>query len=108
MTKANDGDLKTRWASDYQARTGWLEIDLEQEQNIGSVLISEIEWPETQKFAIEIKQGNQWKTIATGTTIGANKEIEFTPVKARYIRLHVLEATKAININEFQVFAAEK
>jgi hypothetical protein len=106
MTKANDGDLKTRWASAYQARNGWLEIDLEQEQNIGSVLISEIEWPETQKFAIEIKQGNDWKTIATGTTIGANKEIEFTPVKARYIRLHVLEATKAININEFQVFSA--
>jgi hypothetical protein len=105
MNKANDGDPKTRWASAYEARTGWLEIDLEKEQNIGSVLISEIEWPETQKFAIEIKQGNDWKTIATGTTIGANKEIEFTPVKARYVRLHVLEATKAININEFQVFA---
>ena len=105
--KAVDGDLKTRWASAYEARNGWLAVDLGEEKEIGSVWISEIEWPETQEFAIEVKQADTWKEIARGTTIGADKTIEFTPVRTREIRLHVLKAKRPININEFQVFAPE-
>lgn len=101
---ANDGDPKTRWASDYGARSGWLEIDLGEEQEIGSVYVSEIEWPETREFAIEVKQGDAWKEVARGTTIGADKEIMIQPVKARQVRLNVKQSANAININEFQVF----
>jgi len=103
--RANDGDPKTRWASDFAARSGWLEIDLGEEKEIGSVLVSEIEWPETREFAIEIKQGVAWKEVARGTTIGAEKEIVIAPVKARIVRLNVFKAERPININEFQVFA---
>ena len=70
--RAVDGDPKTRWASDFAARDGWLAVDLGEEKEIGSVWISEIEWPETQEFTIEIKQGEAWKEIARGTTIGAD------------------------------------
>ena len=108
LTKANDGDPKTRWASEYSARSGWLEIDLGSAKKIGSVMISEVEWPETRKFQIEVKQGNDWKVVAAGTTIGASKEISFEPVSAQQVRLHILESANAININEFQVFAAEQ
>ncbi|MEI6178246.1 MAG: discoidin domain-containing protein, partial [Verrucomicrobiota bacterium] len=106
--RANDGDLKTRWASDYGARSGWLEVDLGEVKEIAGVMISEIEWPETREFAIEVKQGESWKEIARGTTIGACKELEFPPVKARFVRLNILKAAMAVNINEFQVFAPEK
>lgn len=106
--RAVDGDLKTRWASDFAARSGWIAIDLGEEREIGRVWISEIEWPETRDFALEIKQGETWKEIARGTTIGAEKEITFTPLKARHIRLNVLKANRPININEFQVLAPEK
>lgn len=106
---ANDGDPKTRWASDFQARSGWLEIDLGSEQTIGSVMVSEIDWKETREFTIEVKQGDAWKEVARGTTIGADKDIPVSPVKARSVRLKVLQAANAININEFQVFPpAEK
>ena len=101
---ANDGDPKTRWASDYSARSGWLEIDLGEEKEIGSFLVSEIEWPETREFTIEVKQGDAWKEVARGTTIGQDKEIPITPVKARHVRLNIKQAANAININEFQVF----
>lgn len=104
-TRAVDGDPKTRWASDFEARSGWLEVDLGAEKEIARVLVSEIEWPETREFAIEIKQGDAWKEVARGTTIGADKEITFAPVKARSIRLNVTKAERAININELQVFA---
>jgi hypothetical protein len=103
--RANDGDLATRWASDFNARSGWLSIDLGREMEIGRVFVSEIEWPETREFTIEVKQGGTWKEVARGTTIGADKSIELAPVNAREIRLNVLKAERAININEFQVFA---
>lgn len=106
--RAVDGDLATRWASDFAARSGWIETDLGEEKEIGRVWIAEIEWPETREFAIEIKQGDTWIAVAHGTTIGADKEIVFPPVKARFVRLNVLKAERPININEFQVFAPEK
>lgn len=106
-SRAVDGDLTTRWASDFAARSGWLAVDLGAEQEIGRVWISEIEWPETREFAIEIKQGDTWKEIARGTTIGPDRELVFPPVKARMIRLNVSKAERPININEFQVFRAQ-
>jgi hypothetical protein len=104
---ANDGDPKTRWASDFAARSGSLEIDLGEEKEIGSILISEIEWKETREFTIEVKQGDAWKEVARGTTIGADKDIPVESVKTRAVRLNVLQSANAININEFQVFAAD-
>jgi hypothetical protein len=106
--RANDGDPKTRWASDYGARSGWLEIDLGGEMEIASVLVSEVEWKETREFVIEVKQGDSWKEVARGTTIGTDKEIAFSPIKTRAVRLHVLQSANAININEFQVFPPEE
>jgi hypothetical protein len=105
--RANDGDPKTRWASDFKARSGWLAIDLGEENSISGVMISEIEWPETREFAIEVKDGEKWKEVSRGTTIGADKFIEFPVVRAREIRLNVFKSERPININEFQVFAPE-
>ena len=102
--RAVDGDPKTRWASDFAARSGWLAVDLGDEREVCRVRIREIEWPETQEFAIEVAQGGSWKEVARGTTIGADKEIEFAPVRTRGVRLNVLRAKRPININEFQVF----
>lgn len=104
--RAVDGDQGTRWASDILARSGWLQVDLGEEQEIGRVLISEIEFQETREFAIEIKQDDAWKEVARGTTIGKEKEILFPPVKARFVRLNVFESERAININEFQFFSS--
>jgi hypothetical protein len=103
--RAVDGDLKTRWASDFAARSAWLAVDLGEEKEIGRVWISEVEWPETRDFAIEVKQGDGWREVAHGTTIGADKTIEFTPVKTSHVRLNVFKAERPLNINEFQVFS---
>ena len=103
-SKAVDGNLNTRWASDFAAREGWLEIDLGAEKEITRAKISEVEYPEIREFALEVKQGDAWKEVARGTTLGANKEIPFAPVKAQFVRLRILKAERAININEFQVF----
>ena len=104
---ANDGSSATRWSSSMEARSGWLAIDLGAGTKINRTLLSEIEWQETREFAIEIKQGSEWKEVARGTTIGTDRIVEFPPVTVREIRLHVLKADMPININEFQVFAPD-
>ena len=51
-------------------------MDLGKEMLIGSATVMEIEWPETLEFALEYKEGEAWKEIAHGTTIGAEKNID--------------------------------
>jgi hypothetical protein len=104
--KANDNDLMTRWASDDQARDGELTIELGGEQTIGRVWLAETDFANTREFVIEVQQGDDWKEVARGTTIGSDRTLEFAPVKARAIRLRLLKADGPINLNEFQVFAA--
>ena len=43
--------------------------------------------------------------MATGSTLGANKEIQFSaPVTARVFRLNIIEANEVPMIGEFQLF----
>jgi len=93
-----EGDPRTRWASGFAARSGWLEVDLGEEKEISRVRLSEVEWAETREFAIEIKQGDVWKEVARGTTIDKEKELSFPPVKAQVVRLNVLKAEHAARL----------
>lgn len=101
---AVDGDPATRWASAYEARHGWLQVDLGSDRVIKRAHVSEIDWPETLEFIIECQQGDGWKEIARGTTIGRDMSIDFPPARGRIFRLKILKAKMAININEFQLF----
>jgi hypothetical protein len=105
---ANEGDQRTCWLWDFAARDGWLAIDHGEGKQIGRVLLSEIEWPVTREFAIEIKQADVWKELAHGKAIGQGKNLVFEPDRAREIHSCVLRAQRPVNINEFQVFTAEK
>ena len=58
--------------------------------------------------ALKVTPGSRAAAGDLGTTIGADKDIAFAPVKARHIRLQVFKAARPININEFQVVAPER
>ena len=103
--KAFDGDFYTRWGAPENAKSGWLEIDLGAEKTIARVLVDENHYPRTSEFEIQAKIGGEWKTIATGTAIGAKKEIKFAqPVKAQIFRLNIIKAVGVPSISEFQLF----
>ncbi len=82
-------------------------MDLGEEREVGSVWMPEIDWPEMQEFTIEIKQGEAWKEVARGKTIGTDKTVEFPSVRVREIHRYVLRAKRPITIKEFQVFSPE-
>ena len=87
--EAFDGDETTRWGAAPDARSGWIEVDLGAEMEIGRAVVMEIAYPRTKKFAVEYKDGEAWKAVAAGTTIAGRHVYDFAPVKARYFRLNI-------------------
>jgi alpha-L-fucosidase len=103
---AFDDDAQTRWATDSGTTQAWLQVDLGQPMKIARVAIDEAEGDRVQSFELQYKDGDQWQTFYSGTTIGSNFTTNrFTPMTARYVRLHILQATDGPSINEFQLFS---
>ena len=71
--KAFDGDESTRWGAAPDARSGWLEVDLGKDAQIGRAVIKELGFQRTQEFAIEYKDGEAWKELAKGANIAGEK-----------------------------------
>lgn len=101
--KAVDSDPETRWGAGVGTKRGWLEVDLGDEKRFDTVVIQE-GWGRIQRFDIQFKEGDQWRTILDGKTIGPNFRREFDPVEARFVRLNILDAGDVPTIWEFQVF----
>jgi alpha-L-fucosidase len=45
-----------------------------------------------EQFVLEYKSGAEWKTAATGTTVGYKRILKFEPVRAQYVRLRILSS----------------
>ena len=102
--KATDGKLTTRWSLARGKRSGWLEVDLQKERTVGRADLYE---PEQRivAWALEIRDGENWKAVASGYMIGAKRTVTFPPVKARQVRLHILECDgRTPSLAEFHLF----
>ena len=103
--KANDGDDESRWGAAADARSGWLEVDLGKDTEVGCAVIKELGYHRTEAFAIECKENENWKELVRGNTIAGEKVLKFKPVTARYFRLNIKEASEVPTIEEFQLYA---
>jgi alpha-L-fucosidase len=79
-------------------------VDLGSETTVRRAVIDESGWDRVRKFELQYKDGENWKTFHSGTTIGKNKEITFEPVKGRYFRLNIPESSDGPTIMEFKLF----
>jgi hypothetical protein len=85
-----DGRLNTIWAGPENSRSGWAQVDLGEEFPISAAFVSEgPDYKRCAKFEVQAQLGGEWKTVASGTGIGARKDLIFGPVKARVFRLAV-------------------
>jgi alpha-L-fucosidase len=103
---AFDGDPNTRWGAAEGSRAGWLEVDLGKPTRIARVVIDEGAWNRVRAFELQAQEEGAWKTIASGTTIGPEKELVFAPVTARVFRLHIVQAGDVPTICELALHAA--
>jgi len=102
---ANDGNDESRWGAAPDARSGWLEIDLGKDTEVGCALIKELGYQRTNAFAIEFGQDGTWKEVVSGSTLAGEKILRFKPITARYFRLNIRKASEVPTIEEFQLFA---
>ena len=100
--KACDDDDGTRWATDSGTDKAWLEVDLGKPVAVGCVVIKEA-YGRVRRFAIEYRDGTDWRTALDGKTIGECLDTEFDPVTAQVFRLNIKEATEGPTIYEFQL-----
>jgi alpha-L-fucosidase len=89
-----DGKNDTYWATDDNVTSASIEIDLGGEQTFNVVRSEEVITlgQRVQEYKVEALIGGEWKTIATGTTIGHRKLDRFPKVTASKLRLTVTKS----------------
>ncbi|MCX6361023.1 MAG: discoidin domain-containing protein, partial [Armatimonadetes bacterium] len=102
---AFDGNENTRWGAAADARSGWLQVDLGRETEIGRAVVMEIGYPRTRQFAIEVEEAGSWRAVVTGDALGGERSFDFAPVRTRRVRLNILKASEVPTIEEFRVYA---
>lgn len=108
--KAFDDDPRTRWATDGGTHTAWIAVDLGVARKIGGVGIKEACGERVRRFAVEARTDNaeDWKEVFHGTKVGSGFKQAFPPVTARFVRLHIIEASEGPTLWEVQVFPPEQ
>ncbi len=101
--RAFDEDEQTRWATDNGTKQAWIAADFLKPQMVSRVHVSEAYPGRIQKFEFQYRDGNDWKTIFIGTTLGDSFQKSFNPVTAREFRLNILDATDGPTINEIEL-----
>lgn len=87
-------DENTYWSTDDGVVTGSLEINLNELKSFDIICLQEhiILGQRVTSFTVEVYEGNQWKTVASGTTIGYKRLIKIPFVKTDKIRVNILGA----------------
>ncbi len=103
-------NAKKGWIAADNEKTGWIAIDLGKPTSIGSITITEAgEYDHfIQKFRLEYKDNDEWKTVYEGTTIGPGYSNRFKPIIAQTFRINILESTKTPQIKEMQLYFDEE
>ncbi len=107
-SRAFDDDSKTRWATDGNVHSAWLQVDFARPTIISQAKIDEPEQLQrVEKFELQYDDGDGWKTFHRGSTIGPQRTIKFAPITARRVRLQILTASDGPTINEFRLFSPQ-
>jgi len=101
---AFDDDEETRWATNDGVSACWIEVDLGTPQPLARLEVAE--WGRVRRFELLVRDTaeQEWATAHKGTTLGPKFAADFPPVRARFVRLNILEAEKPPTINEIRLF----
>lgn len=101
-SKAFDADPGTRWATPNGTKSAWLQAELMTPTTIKGVTINEAYAGRVRKFELQYQPvgRSEWVTLVKGDGIGANYHQSFAAVKARAVRLNILDSTIGPTISE--------
>lgn len=89
-----DNNASTYWTTDDEILTGNFEIDFEQTQQIKYLVLQEdIRLGQRVKsFTMEAFTNNEWKQIASGTTIGHKRILKLNPIETDKVRISITDS----------------
>ena len=101
-----DGNKDTYWASNDSTTTASLEIDFTNPKEIHYIQLNEyIQLGQRVKvFKIEAFADNEWKKIATGTTIGYKRILQIDPINALKVKVTIEDAKACPVISNISIF----
>ncbi|SFE92998.1 alpha-L-fucosidase [Thermoflexibacter ruber] len=104
--KVTDGDPKTYWATDDQVTTGSLEIDLQKEKPINTLVIQEFITlgQRVKSFSIEVWKNNAWEKVAQETTIGNKRIVNLPDISTSKIKINILESKACPLISNVELY----
>ncbi|MEO6285400.1 MAG: alpha-L-fucosidase [Dyadobacter sp.] len=106
--KALDGKKDTYWATDESVRSASLTIDFGQPTTFNRFLVQEYIalGQRVKAFSVEAKIGDQWKMLASQTTIGYKRILVLPTTQATQLRFTVNDAKSCPLISNIGVYNA--
>jgi len=103
---ALDSDPDTVWSAPQGSRAATIDLVFSHPISFDRALTMEwlVDGQKVQKYAIQVMDGAQWKTVHSGTTIGHKKIDIFPRINTQHVRLNILSAAGTPRIREFQLF----
>jgi len=103
---ALDDDPTTFWSAPQGSANATLEVDLGHDVTFNRAM--SMEWLDggqnVHGYAVQVWDGQAWKTVAQAQAIGHMKIDTFAPVTARKVRLNIQSAVGTARIREFKLF----
>ena len=101
--KALDGDKETYWSTPDGTTAASLELDLGEPLTFNVSRIEEAIslGQRVEEYRVEVPDGNGWKAVVKGTTVGHKKLDRFPEVTAEKVRLVVAKARGPLAIRSF-------
>ncbi|CAN5394035.1 alpha-L-fucosidase [soil metagenome] len=101
---AVDDNDASRWATDDDQHSAWLEVDLGTAKKVKKCVIAEAYPGRIQTFELQVRVPGAWKTFYRGTTVGDELEVSFDPIEGKEFRLNILDSKIGPTIKEFQLY----
>jgi alpha-L-fucosidase len=105
---AVDGDESTWWAPTEGTETAWLELDLGGPRTFDRAVLQEAitEGQRLEAFVLEVAEGDGWREVCRGTTIGYKRLPRFGRMTARRVRLSVTASRLCPTLSRVGLFLA--
>jgi alpha-L-fucosidase len=110
MDFANDDDFSTAWESNkYVPKPFWM-VEIGKNEPVDMITITEPKGGVIQKYSLEYRSGNVWKTLFSGaaTTQSRVKIHRFPTVMADAVRITIMKSNGSPAISEFGVYSSER
>ncbi len=104
--RALDDNPDTYWAVNDGQTSAWLEVDLGAPRKFNIAMMQEAIalGQRVESYQVQVREGDTWRTISKGTTIGHKKLDRFAPVTAQRVRLVIDKALACPTIATFGIY----